>query len=71
MGEPNANVTLKETENENASENVNALATSASSGTQRVPKLNERILSSMSRRSVAAHPWHDLDIGKLVNMAIK
>jgi inorganic pyrophosphatase len=27
--------------------------------------LNERILSSMSRRSVAAHPWHDLEIGKI------
>ncbi|KAH9614792.1 hypothetical protein KSS87_012526 [Heliosperma pusillum] len=26
-------------------------------------KLNERILSSMSHRSVAAHPWHDLEIG--------
>ncbi|XP_010526767.1 PREDICTED: soluble inorganic pyrophosphatase 2 isoform X1 [Tarenaya hassleriana] len=25
--------------------------------------LNERILSSMSHRSVAAHPWHDLEIG--------
>lgn len=25
--------------------------------------LNERILSSMSRRSMAAHPWHDLEIG--------
>ncbi|KAL6011364.1 hypothetical protein ACLOJK_001810 [Asimina triloba] len=25
--------------------------------------LNERILSSMTRRSVAAHPWHDLEIG--------
>lgn len=25
--------------------------------------LNERILSSMSRKSVAAHPWHDLEIG--------
>nr|GMC99100.1 soluble inorganic pyrophosphatase-like [Ipomoea batatas]GMD00854.1 soluble inorganic pyrophosphatase-like [Ipomoea batatas] len=25
--------------------------------------LNERILSSMSRRTVAAHPWHDLEIG--------
>lgn len=32
------------------------------SGTSRV-MLNERILSSMSRRSVAAHPWHDLEIG--------
>jgi inorganic pyrophosphatase len=32
--------------------------------TQRqVPRLNERILSSLSRRSVAAHPWHDLEIG--------
>ncbi|KAJ6420113.1 hypothetical protein OIU84_030099 [Salix udensis] len=28
------------------------------------PVLNERILSSMSRRSIAAHPWHDLEIGK-------
>ena len=28
------------------------------------PRLNERILSSLSRRSVAAHPWHDLEIGK-------
>lgn len=27
------------------------------------PPLNERILSSMSRRSMAAHPWHDLEIG--------
>ena len=25
--------------------------------------LNERILSSLSRRTVAAHPWHDLEIG--------
>ncbi|XP_073100628.1 soluble inorganic pyrophosphatase isoform X1 [Elaeis guineensis] len=25
--------------------------------------LDERILFSMSRRSVAAHPWHDLEIG--------
>ncbi|KAA8520802.1 hypothetical protein F0562_014926 [Nyssa sinensis] len=27
------------------------------------PRLNERILSSLSRRSVAAHPWPDLEIG--------
>lgn len=27
--------------------------------------LNERIISSMSRRSVAAHPWHDLEIGTI------
>ncbi|CAH8313798.1 unnamed protein product [Eruca vesicaria subsp. sativa] len=25
--------------------------------------LNERILSSLTHRSVAAHPWHDLEIG--------
>lgn len=31
---------------------------------KRVP-LNERILSSLSHRSVAAHPWHDLEIGTL------
>lgn len=29
------------------------------------PPLNERILSSLTRRSVAAHPWHDLEIGML------
>ncbi|KAG6470338.1 hypothetical protein ZIOFF_071403 [Zingiber officinale] len=28
------------------------------------PKLNERILSSLSKRSVATHPWHDLETGK-------
>ncbi|KAL8140677.1 hypothetical protein V2J09_006698 [Rumex salicifolius] len=27
------------------------------------PPLNERILSSLTRRSAAAHPWHDLEIG--------
>jgi hypothetical protein len=31
---------------------------------KRVP-LNERILSSLSHRSIAAHPWHDLEIGTL------
>ncbi|PSR98252.1 Soluble inorganic pyrophosphatase [Actinidia chinensis var. chinensis] len=25
--------------------------------------LNERILSSLTRKSIAAHPWHDLEIG--------
>jgi len=34
---------------------------------KRAPKLNERILSSLSRRSVAAHPWHDLEIGVWIN----
>ncbi|CAJ1950577.1 unnamed protein product [Sphenostylis stenocarpa] len=34
--------------------------------TRQTPRLNERILSSLSRRSVAAHPWHDLEIGTLL-----
>lgn len=38
-------------------------ASAKSSGSNRVT-LNERIYNSMSRRSVAAHPWHDLEIGK-------
>lgn len=33
------------------------------------PPLNERILSSMTRRSVAAHPWHDLEIGEDSNLS--
>lgn len=33
---------------------------------RQTPKLNERILSSLNRRSVAAHPWHDLEIGTTV-----
>ncbi|KAK3224152.1 hypothetical protein Dsin_011177 [Dipteronia sinensis] len=37
--------------------------TKTSEGLLRPVALNERILSSMSRRSVAAHPWHDLEIG--------
>jgi len=32
------------------------------------PPLNERIISSMTRRSVAAHPWHDLEIGKQLSI---
>ena len=32
---------------------------------RRPAKLNERILSSLSRRSVAAHPWHDLEVGNI------
>ncbi|KAG2575884.1 soluble inorganic pyrophosphatase-like isoform X2 [Panicum virgatum] len=38
-------------------------AAAAAEQPKRAPKLNERILSSLSRRSVAAHPWHDLEIG--------
>jgi inorganic pyrophosphatase len=46
-----------------------ASASAAASAEQpkRAPKLNERILSSLSRRSVAAHPWHDLEIGARLN----
>lgn len=29
--------------------------------------LNERIVKSMLHRSVAAHPWHDLEIGTKIN----
>ncbi|WOL12295.1 soluble inorganic pyrophosphatase isoform X1 [Canna indica] len=35
---------------------------------RQVPRLNERILSSLSKRSVAAHPWHDLEIGLVVEI---
>ncbi|KAG6397366.1 hypothetical protein SASPL_143533 [Salvia splendens] len=38
------------------------MADKSGPGARRIA-LNERILSSMSRRSVAAHPWHDLEIG--------
>ncbi|WVZ05514.1 hypothetical protein V8G54_018860 [Vigna mungo] len=34
------------------------------------PPLNERIISSMTRRSVAAHPWHDLEIANILRPAI-
>ncbi|CAN1198017.1 Probably inactive receptor-like protein kinase At2g46850 [Linum perenne] len=44
-------------------------------GEKRSPRLNERILSSLSRRTVAAHPWHDLDIGpeapKVFNVVVE
>lgn len=43
-------------------ENSAGEGNSANVGVPRI-RLNERILSSMSRRSVAAHPWHDLEIG--------
>ncbi|KAF3789525.1 Soluble inorganic pyrophosphatase [Nymphaea thermarum] len=39
------------------------LGESGASSGRPTPRLNERILSSLSRRSVAAHPWHDLEIG--------
>lgn len=39
----------------------------SSTVTHQAPRLNERILSSMSRRTVAAHPWHDLEIGTKLN----
>ncbi|KAK6151717.1 hypothetical protein DH2020_014352 [Rehmannia glutinosa] len=37
---------------------------------KRAPRLNERILSSLSRRSVAAHPWHDLEIGYMLKFTV-
>ncbi|CAK9163848.1 unnamed protein product, partial [Ilex paraguariensis] len=30
---------------------------------RRAPRLNERILPTLSRRSVVTHPWYDLEIG--------
>ena len=30
------------------------------------PRPNKRIMSSLSKRSVAAHSWHDLEIGKYI-----
>lgn len=62
MSKEDASVSLKEKEIENAS------TKSAPSENRSAPKLNERILSSLSRRSVAAHPWHDLDIGDYQNI---
>jgi inorganic pyrophosphatase len=32
--------------------------------------LNQRILSTMERRTVAAHPWHDLEIGQFQNYSL-
>jgi inorganic pyrophosphatase len=55
------NLTLENgQESENAQENGNGKKVL---DRRQVPKLNERILSSLKRRSVAAHPWHDLEIG--------
>ena len=48
-------------------EDKTAAAAAAAEQPKRAPKLNERILSSLSRRSVAAHPWHDLEIGARLN----
>lgn len=46
------------------SEEDSPTAAAAEQTRRSTPKLNERILSSLSRRSVAAHPWHDLEIGE-------
>jgi inorganic pyrophosphatase len=40
-----------------------APAAPTSNVTHQHPPLNARILATMERRSVAAHPWHDLEIG--------
>lgn len=34
------------------------------------PVLNERIMSSMSEKQTAAHPWHDVEIGMLITSII-
>ncbi|GER43509.1 inorganic pyrophosphatase [Striga asiatica] len=33
--------------------------------------LNERILSSMTSKSVAAHPWHDVEIGMINHFRVR
>ncbi|XP_072980805.1 soluble inorganic pyrophosphatase-like isoform X1 [Typha angustifolia] len=43
--------------------NMSGENSGSTSQRRQVPKLNQRILSSLSKRSVAAHPWHDLEIG--------
>uniref|UniRef100_A0A8R7PYH2 Soluble inorganic pyrophosphatase n=1 Tax=Triticum urartu TaxID=4572 RepID=A0A8R7PYH2_TRIUA len=55
---PPAAATTKE-----PSTNGNGNGTAATAPKTKTPALNERILSSITRRSVAAHPWHDLEIG--------
>ncbi|XP_074343352.1 soluble inorganic pyrophosphatase 1-like isoform X1 [Apium graveolens] len=64
MSENNVKVSEKTENNGEVSEKTENVAqrTEKKSGKTFVA-LNERILSSMSRRSVAAHPWHDLEIG--------
>lgn len=58
------NLTLENgQESENAQENGNGKKVL---DRRQAPKLNERILSSLKRRSVAAHPWHDLEIGTTI-----
>ncbi|GJN01251.1 hypothetical protein PR202_ga18503 [Eleusine coracana subsp. coracana] len=47
-------------------EGKTAASSAAEEQPKRTPKLNERILSSLSRRSMAAHPWHDLEIVMVV-----
>ncbi|XBI69333.1 hypothetical protein VPH35_048413 [Triticum aestivum] len=42
---------------------TNGNGTAATAPKTKTSALNERILSSITRRSVAAHPWHDLEIG--------
>uniref|UniRef100_A0A453GXQ4 Soluble inorganic pyrophosphatase n=1 Tax=Aegilops tauschii subsp. strangulata TaxID=200361 RepID=A0A453GXQ4_AEGTS len=46
-----------------ATKEPSANGTAAPAPKTKTPALNERILSSITRRSVAAHPWHDLEIG--------
>lgn len=35
-------------------------------GKKDAPKLNQRMVSSLSKRTAAAHSWHDLEIGKYI-----
>ncbi|XP_041009576.1 soluble inorganic pyrophosphatase 3-like [Juglans microcarpa x Juglans regia] len=53
----------KEPDVEEMSDEAHEIEAKESHAQRSVPQLNEGILSSLSRRSVAAHPWHDLGIG--------
>ncbi|KAM3355441.1 hypothetical protein ACQJBY_025928 [Aegilops geniculata] len=57
---PPAATTTKEP---STNSNGNGTNGTAAAPKAKAPALNERILSSITRRSVAAHPWHDLEIG--------
>ncbi|KAK1359895.1 Inorganic diphosphatase [Heracleum sosnowskyi] len=64
MAENNVEVSEKTENNGEVSEKTENIVQKSEKKTGKTfVALNERILSSMSRRSVAAHPWHDLEIG--------
>lgn len=58
------------TNNNNEQESKKATHSSSTAKIELPPvvALNERILSSMAdKKDAAAHPWHDLEIGIIIN----